>query len=131
MDQLATQPPTTTVYELGFPAEHVLQVTIARESHMNAIPMAGHWEADRLWQWFDDEPSLRVAVVTGKGGRAFCCGADLKEQARLSQSLQKPDAQAFPAGGFMGLSTRAGKKPVVAAVNGYALGGGFEVALNW
>jgi hypothetical protein len=129
--QFATQPPKLSVYELGFPAPYVVQVTINRESHMNAIPVAGHWEGERLWQWFDEEPSLRVAIVTGKGKRAFCCGADLKEQAQRNQSSEKPEAFLFPTGGFMGLSRRVGKKPVIAAVNGFALGGGFEVALNW
>ncbi|KAK2595104.1 hypothetical protein QQS21_007189 [Conoideocrella luteorostrata] len=127
---LATQPPGLSTYEISFPAEHVLQVTINRESHMNAIPMAGHWEGEKLWHWFDEEPSLRVAVVTGKGHKAFCCGADLKEQAQKNQSLEKTEAPSFPTGGFMGLTTRVGKKPVIAAVNGFALGGGFEIALN-
>ncbi|KAG5952885.1 hypothetical protein E4U53_007645 [Claviceps sorghi] len=126
----ATQPPQLTIYRLSFPARYVLQVTIDRESHMNAIPVSGHWEGERLWEWFDNESSLRVAIVTGQGRRAFCCGADLKEQAQLNQSSEKPLTAFFPTRGFMGLSRRAGKKPVIAAVNGFALGGGFEIALN-
>ncbi|KAG6153618.1 hypothetical protein E4U35_003415 [Claviceps purpurea] len=129
-EEIMTQPPESSIYHLSFPVKHVLQVTIDRESHMNAIPVAGHWEGERLWEWFDEEPSMRVAIVTGQGRRAFCCGADLKEQARLNQSSQKSQDQHFPKGGFMGLSRRVGKKPVIAAVNGFALGGGFEIALN-
>lgn len=132
-DKLASPPPSTSLYELGFPAPYVLLVTINRESSMNALPMAGHWEGTRLWSWFDEEPGLRVAVVTGKGTKAFCCGADLKEQLERkgSSAAELPEAPTFPPGGFMGLSTRVGKKPVIAAVNGFALGGGFEIALNW
>ncbi|KZZ94263.1 Crotonase, core [Moelleriella libera RCEF 2490] len=125
-----TRPPELSIYQLSFPAEHVLLVTIDREPRLNAIPKAGHWEGEKLWQWFDDEPTLRVAVVTGRGRKAFCVGADLKEQAERSDALERPDTAFFPAGGFMGLSRRVGKKPVVAAVNGLALGGGFEIALN-
>ncbi|PHH92016.1 hypothetical protein CDD83_9301 [Cordyceps sp. RAO-2017] len=97
---------------------------------MNAIPMAGHGQGDKLWQWFDEEPGLRVAIVTGKGRKAFCCGADLKEQAERIRSPEKPESVHFSNGGFMGLSKREGKKPVIAAVNGFALGGGFEIVLN-
>lgn len=130
-DQLETQPPATPIYELSYPAPHVLLVTINREKALNSITLQGHWEGERLWHWFDDEPSLRVAVVTGKGKRAFCCGQDLKEQAEKNSDNTNPTMPSLPSGAFMGLSRRAGKKPVIAAVNGYALGGGFEIALNW
>ena len=131
MAELETPPPKTPFYVLSFPAPHVLLVTIDRERSLNAIPMAGHWDGERLWRWFDDEPSLRVAIVTGKGAKAFSCGADLKEQAELNAAKDRPEPTPFPVGGFMGLSRRVGKKPVIAAVNGYAMGGGFEIALNW
>lgn len=130
-DHLETQPPATPIYELSYPAPFVLLVTINREKALNAITLQGHWEGERLWQWFDDEPSLRVAVVTGKGKKAFCCGQDLKEQAEKNSDNDTPTMPSFPPGAFMGLSRRVGKKPVIAAVNGFALGGGFEIALNW
>lgn len=130
-DRLTIQPPATPLYKLSYPARHVLLVTIDRERSMNAIPISGHWDGERLWHWFDDEPELRVAIVTGAGTKAFCAGADLKEQAEKNQNPGSIESLPFPVGGFMGLTRRVGKKPVIAAVNGFALGGGFEIALNW
>lgn len=130
-DQLASPPPETPFFGISYPAPHVMLVTINREKAMNALPTAAHWQGERLWRWFDDEPSLRVAIVTGAGPKAFCCGADLKEQAEKTRDPKQVDSLPFPVGGFMGLTTRVGKKPVIAAVNGLALGGGFEIALNW
>ena len=46
---------------------------------MNSIPFALHWAFHKLFTWFDNEPTLRVAVITGEGKRAFCAGQDLIE----------------------------------------------------
>ncbi|CAK7243874.1 MAG: hypothetical protein STHCBS139747_005404 [Sporothrix thermara] len=123
-----TPPPQTEVLALSFPAPYVLLVTINRERHMNAITMAGHWEADAVWTWLDDEPELRVAVLTGAGTRSFSAGADLKEVNKTRGKGTAP--QPMPTGSFLGMTRRLGKKPIVGAVNGYAYGGGFEIALN-
>ncbi|CRG84616.1 hypothetical protein PISL3812_01878 [Talaromyces islandicus] len=134
-DQLHSQPPSSQYYLLSYPAPHVLLVTINREKHRNALNYQAHWDADAIFRWFDKEPSLRVAVVTGKGSKAFCAGQDLIEQgsracAATEEGQEKQSGLSHPPGGFMGLSRRRGKKPVVAAVNGFALGGGFEICLN-
>jgi enoyl-CoA hydratase/carnithine racemase len=136
-DKLQTEPPTTSFYLLSYPAPHVLLVTINREKHRNALSNKAHWEGHALFRWFDNEPSLRVAVVTGAGDKAFCAGQDLIEQSTsLASGSSSSDSTprlglAHPPTGFMGISRRRGKKPIIAAVNGYALGGGFEICLNW
>jgi len=114
-------------------------VTLNRPAQLNAIPITQHAPLDDLFRWYDAQPSLRCAVVTG-AGRAFCAGADLKEwDGRTAANAADPGAAEreaaerglrFKAGGFGGLSNRAGKKPVVAAVNGLCLGGGMEMVVN-
>jgi enoyl-CoA hydratase/carnithine racemase len=127
-DNLQTQPPTTKYYLLSYPAPHVLLVTINREKRSNALNTQANWEGEAIFRWFDKEPSLRVAVITGNGTKAFCAGQDLIEQ---SNNVAAKQGLMHPAGGFMGVSRRRGKKSVIAAVNGFALGGGFEICLNW
>jgi len=133
--ELATQPPPTPTYILSYPAPFVLLITINRPKAMNSLPYASHWEADALLAWFDREPSLRVAVITGNG-KAFCAGQDLIEQRDLANARERgeklPDRRLLthPIAGFMAVSRRAGKKPVIAAVNGWAMGGGFEICLG-
>lgn len=145
-----TNPPSTKYYLLSFPRPHILLVTINREKQLNALNNAAHYEGNAIFNWFDEEPSLRVAIITGKGNKSFCAGQDLIEQADNvdsvnsnnqtsdgkdveKQTQETEDKRAFvlPPGGFMGVSRRRGKKPIIAAVNGYALGGGFEICLNW
>lgn len=116
MDKLATKPPPTSTYILSFPAPFILLVTINREARMNSIPMAGHHEGDAIWNWYDEEPELRCAIITGVGKKAFSAGADLIEQRDVAQG--KKAALYFPPSGFAGMSRRVGKKPIIAAVNG-------------
>lgn len=125
-------PPTSEYFTLSFPRPHTLLVTINRPKQRNSIPSAGHWDAHAIFSWFDEEPSLLVAIITGAGDKAFCAGQDLTEQSRVAAGQSGSGAGLnHPPTGFLGLSLRRAKKPVLAAVNGVALGGGFETCLNW
>jgi len=103
----------------------VLEVTLDRPK-ANAIDAATSRRMGEVFQAFRDTPELRAAVVTGGGEKFFCPGWDLKAAA------QGEDANAdFGVGGFGGLQELpALNKPVIAAVNGIAFGGGFELALS-
>lgn len=91
---------------------------------------AAHWEMDAFWKWFDLEPSLTVAILTGSG-RAFSAGADLKEWDNSMSADADPKDRLGNAPAFKPLSRRLGKKPVIAAVNGLSMGAGTEFAVNW
>ena len=78
--QFTTPPPPQTFALISSPSPDVLLVTFNRPKSLNCINLASHWELHNLFEWFDREPSLRVAVVSGTG-RAFCAGADLKGEA--------------------------------------------------
>ncbi|KAF8273837.1 enoyl-CoA hydratase/carnithine racemase [Lactarius quietus] len=108
--------------KVSFPKEHVVLLTMNRPKALNAMWHVMEGDLETLLNWFEGEPTLWVAIITGRG-RAFCAGADLKaldHQAYYAQAVN----------GFGSLSRRTMSKPIIAAVNGIAFGGGMEMVLN-
>jgi len=103
----------------------ILEVTIDRPK-ANAIDLAASRRLNEVFTSFRDDPELRVAIVTGAGERFFSPGWDLKAAAAGEDSDED-----WGVGGFGGLNyPRNLNKPLIAAVNGIACGGGFEIVLG-
>jgi enoyl-CoA hydratase/carnithine racemase len=101
----------------------ILTVTLNRPEVRNAIHPPAARELEQVFDEFEADPELWVAILTGAGDLAFSAGNDLKYQA----AGNKMD---WPKTGFGGIALRFDSvKPLIAAVNGVALGGGFEIAL--
>jgi Enoyl-CoA hydratase/isomerase len=106
-------------------ADDILEVTIDRPK-ANAIDLAASRRLNDVFTSFRDDPALKIAIITGAGDRFFSPGWDLKAAAAGEKSDED-----WGVGGFGGLNhPRNLNKPVIAAVNGIACGGGFEVVLG-
>lgn len=108
-------------------ADHVARVTIDRPQRMNAIDTQTHRQLAEIWNEVETNPNIRCAVLTGAGDRAFSAGADLKDDTGMSGVDYW---KGLSAEGYLGISLRRMSTPVIARVNGLALGGGLEMVLG-
>ena len=111
--------------------DHTAHITISRTEAMNSLGPEQQEELLSVWTDFRDDPEAWVAIITGEGDRAFCAGADLKTYTPYLAERDiydlRQDANRTGFGGITrGLDIW---KPIIAAVNGYALAGGLELAL--
>lgn len=105
---------------------NIVKITLNRPEVMNAVNTQLWLETGQALEAFEQDDDLRVAIITGAGERSFCAGIDLKEVnsgmlSRLTKEMEK--------WGFAGIVQHPISKPLIAAVNGFALGGGTEIAL--
>ena len=111
------------------PDRHVLTITLNRPEVLNAMrPQTCGELADALLA-FQEDAALRVAILRGSGGRAFSVGADLKHLAAQAGKSSGRSPIQYPSDGMLRAFERC-RKPIIAAVRGYAIGGGFELVLR-
>ena len=107
-------------------------ITIDRPAKMNSLDFEANDQLTTVWREFDADSEAQVAVITGAGAQSFCAGADLKTYTMNFARRPAPEFRSkFTNGpGFAGITRNLDiDKPIVAAINGFAISGGFELAL--
>ena len=107
--------------------EYVLIVTITREEKLNALNSQLLDELENILNEHRDNNAIRCLIITGSGTKAFAAGADIKEMSKFTNN----SAASYSSKGInLFNSIESYSKPIIAAINGYALGGGLELALS-
>lgn len=102
----------------------VLQITLDRPEKLNAVSRQMARELDKVVAEINANDAIRCVVITGAGSRAFCAGTDVKQLDEFDDAWNFRNREDYCK------SIRQIAKPVIAAINGYALGGGLEMALS-
>ena len=123
---MATKKYQFAIYEKR---DRIAYVTLNRPQVMNALHPAAHDELADIFADFRGDDELWVAILTGAGERAFSAGRDLKQLAVHGEAHATSVDSIRPGGGWAIVNRFECWKPLIAAVNGFALGGGFEMAL--
>lgn len=118
---------TCELFKVEIVEGRILLVTITRPKALNSIPVKYGSTFIKLWEAYEEDENLICAVLTGEG-KVFCAGADLKDWLATVSSGdgKKPKLEA----GFLGISDRSTRKPIIAALNGSSYGGGTETVVN-